>query len=206
MLSFEKISDHAEEFLRKHKIDNKLPVPMDEVIEFNFRIDIVPFPGLQAEFDVEGFISGDLSCIYVDDFIFQKRPFRYRFTLAHEIGHVVLHEDLIERIRPKNVTDWKDFILQVDSAGYGWLEWQAYTFAGLILVPRKFLRQDLAEQINALKRKIALAKLRNLPPDSYQEYVIDAIAVKLTEKYEVSRDVLIRRIAKEIEKGIFKIP
>jgi len=38
---------------------------------------------------MEGFISGDLNVIYVDELIYDQRPARYRFTLAHEIGHDV---------------------------------------------------------------------------------------------------------------------
>ncbi len=100
ILSYEKVNGRAEEFLKRHGLGNKLPIPIDEIIEFSYGIDIVPFPNLQRDFDIEGFISGDLSCIYVDDFVFQNRLFRYRFTLAHEIGHLVLHKDLIRASVP----------------------------------------------------------------------------------------------------------
>ena len=206
ILSYEKINELAEEFLKKYGIGSKLPIPIDEVIEFEYGIDIVPFPNLQRDFDIEGFISGDLSRIYVDDFVFQKRLFRYRFTLAHEIGHLFLHKDLIRNIRPTSVAEWKDFILQVDQEAYEWVEWQAYTFAGLVLVPRKLLKEDFVRRIDALKKKIALAKLADLPRDSYEEYVIDAIAMNLIEKYGVSKEVLVKRITKEVEKETLKIP
>ena len=81
-LSYEKINELVEDFLEKYGIGSRLPVPIDEVIEFEYGIDIVPFPNLQNDFDIDGFISGDLSSIYVDDSIFRTRPFRYRFTLA----------------------------------------------------------------------------------------------------------------------------
>jgi Zn-dependent peptidase ImmA (M78 family) len=206
ILSYEKINELAGEFLKKYGIGSKLPIPIDEVIEFEYGIDIVPFPNLQRDFDIEGFISGDLFCIYVDDFVFQKRLFRYRFTLAHEIGHLFLHKDLIRNIRPTSVAEWKDFILQVDQEAYEWVEWQAYTFAGLVLVPRKLLKEDFVRRIDALKKKIALAKLADLPRDSYEEYVIDAIAMNLIEKYGVSKEVLVKRITKEVEKETLKIP
>ena len=71
ILSYEDINDCAEEFLKKHQADVTLPVPIEEIIEFNLRLDIIPFPNLLNNFDIDGFISGDLSCIYVDEFIFQ---------------------------------------------------------------------------------------------------------------------------------------
>ena len=46
ILSYEKINERAEDFLEKHGIGRKLPVPIDEVIEFKYGIDIVPFPNL----------------------------------------------------------------------------------------------------------------------------------------------------------------
>jgi hypothetical protein len=113
---------------------------------------------------------------------------------------------LIQSIRPASVVEWKDFILQVDQEAYEWAEWQAYTFAGMILVPRGSLKEDFVRQIQSLKKKIALAKLAELPRDSYEEYVIEPIARNLIEKYEVSKDVLIKRITSEVKKNIFKIP
>jgi hypothetical protein len=47
---------------------------------------------------------------------------------------------LIRNIRPTSVAEWKDFILQVDQEAYEWVEWQAYPFAGMVLVPRKSLK------------------------------------------------------------------
>ena len=183
-----------------------MPVPIDEIIEFTHGIDIVPFPNLQRDFDIEGFISGDLSSIYVDDFVFQTRLFRYRFTLAHEIGHLVLHKDLIQTIRPTSVAEWRDFILQVDQEAYEWVEWQAYTFGGMVLVPRASLKEDFIRRTETLKKKIARAKLAELPRDSYKEYIIEPMARNLIENYQVSKDVLIKRISKEVEKKILVIP
>ena len=206
ILSFEDINTHAENFLKDHKAGNKIPVPIEEIIEFDLHLDIVPFPGLQRDFDIDGFIAGDLSCIYVDDFIFKHRPARYRYTLAHEIGHYVLHRKIMKSLRPSSVSTWKDFILNIDTEEYDWLEWQAYTFAGILLVPQKFIEDDFSQQIKAIHSKIRLAKLKKLPKDSYQEYIINAVANKLIRKYDVSIDVLIKRIAKLIEKGILTIP
>ncbi len=95
ILSYEDINESATGFLEQKGLDDNFPNPIDEVVEFDYSIDIVPFPNLQGDFDIDGFMSGDLSRIYIDDFIFKKRPFRYRFTLAHEIGHLILHKDLM---------------------------------------------------------------------------------------------------------------
>ncbi|MGE5300409.1 MAG: hypothetical protein ACM3MB_05535, partial [Acidobacteriota bacterium] len=54
----------ADEFLRKHHPSGDIPVPIEEIAEFDFGINIVPVLGLQREFEVEGFTSGDLQNIY----------------------------------------------------------------------------------------------------------------------------------------------
>ncbi|HDH53131.1 MAG TPA: ImmA/IrrE family metallo-endopeptidase, partial [Nitrospirae bacterium] len=141
-----------------------------------------------------------------DEYIYDHRPTRYYFTLAHEIGHYVIPNELIKHFRPSRVAAWKDFIDKVDGEVYGWLEYQAYAFGGLLLVPRKFLLNHFPEQINALNRKIEFVKSQDLPKDSYQEYVIETIAGNLSKLYDVSPGVLKKRISKEIEIGMLNVP
>ena len=81
ILSYDDINKRAEDFLREHKRNEILPVNIESIAEFDLGLNIFPFPNLQETFDVEGFISGDLNVIYVDEFIYYQRPARYRFTL-----------------------------------------------------------------------------------------------------------------------------
>lgn len=106
--------------------------------------------GLQREFELEGFTSGDLKNIYVDEYIYSDRLTRYRFTLAHEIGHVVFHRHLYHAHKFKSVHDWKDFINSMTEEEHSWLEYQGYAFAGLILVPK----QNLIKSVNEWTWKI----------------------------------------------------
>ena len=104
VLSYEDINNRAEDFLREHKRNDTLPVDIETIVEFDLGLNIFPFPNLQETFDIEGFISGDLTVIYVDEFIYNHRLSRYRFTLAHEMGHVVFHSDLISSIQNRLYT------------------------------------------------------------------------------------------------------
>lgn len=206
ILSYEDINTYAENFLHRHGIDNELPIPIERIVEFELKIDIIPFPNLQRTFDVDGFISGDLKSIYVDDYIYSNRHTRYNFTLAHEVGHYEIHRALIENIRPSSVSEWEDFIDQVDPVTYGWLEYQAYAFAGLVMVPRKFLFDQYSKQIKTIEDKIEIVKSKGLPKDSYQEYVIETISSNLAGNYDVSISVLNWRISKEIQIGKLGVP
>lgn len=201
ILSYEDINNLAEDFLREHKRADILPVDIETIIEFDLGLNIFPFPNLQETYDIEGFISGDLTVIYVDEFIYHYRPSRYRFTLAHEVGHFTFHADLMSAVPPQNVSQWQEFILSIDDDTYNWLEWQAYTFAAAVLVPRSTLQKHFAHEIKLLQPKIEYVLAKGLSIESSQDYIVNAVATKLIGIYDVSADVLSRRIAKEIEKG-----
>jgi len=68
--SYEDLRKKTDEFLREHHPSGDILVPIEEIVEFDFNINIVPVLGLQREFEVDGFTSGDLKNIYAgeDDF------------------------------------------------------------------------------------------------------------------------------------------
>ena len=201
ILSYDDINKRAEDFLKEHKRNEILPVDIEGIAEFDLGLNIFPFPNLQQTFDVEGFISGDLGVIYVDEFIYYQRFARYRFTLAHEIGHYVFHSDLIASFHPQSVADWGRFVLGIDEETYGWLEWQAYSFAAAVLVPPVSLKQNFRKELKLLQPKIDFICSKGLSIESSQDYIVNAIATKLIGIYDVSADVLNKRILKELEKG-----
>jgi hypothetical protein len=61
---------------------DRFPPPIEEIAEIKCGLDIIPLPGLRDLLEVDGFISSDLSCITVDQFVLERRLNRYRFTLA----------------------------------------------------------------------------------------------------------------------------
>lgn len=81
-------------------------------------IDIIPLPGLHQSLEVDGFTQSDLSSIYVDEFVYKSRPGRYRFTLAHEVGHIVLHNDIYQKANFQNSQEWKDFINSISDTDH----------------------------------------------------------------------------------------
>jgi Zn-dependent peptidase ImmA (M78 family) len=205
ILSYDDINKRAEDLLREYKRNKILPVDIEAIAEFNLGLNIFPFPNLQQTFDIEGFISGDLNVIYVDEFIYYQRPARYRFTLAHEIGHYVFHSDLIASFHPQSVADWSKFVLGIDEETYGWLEWQAYSFAAAVLVPRVSLKQNFRKELKLLQPKIDFIRSKGLSVESSQDYIVNAIATKLIGIYDVSADVLNKRILKELGKGYLSL-
>ena len=97
--SYDEIRNYANHFLKQYHPCREIPIPIEEIAEFQMGLDIVPVLGMLKNFDVDGFTSSDLSNIYVDEFIYSNRPGRYRFTLAHEVGHIILHKEIYSKGR-----------------------------------------------------------------------------------------------------------
>lgn len=130
VLSYEQIRRAADAFLSKHHPSRKLPIPIEEIVELLLAIHIVPLPGLQETFEIEAFTTSDRREIYVDDFVYKSRYRRYRFSLAHEVGHITLHKELYDASQFQSVREWKHFITEFPADEYTWFEYQAYSFAG----------------------------------------------------------------------------
>jgi hypothetical protein len=140
-LPYDRLRSIAHDFLTEHNPSGKIPVPIEEIIEFRFEMDIVPVPGLCSEFDVDSYITSNLREIRVDAFIYEHRKGRYRFSLAHELSHYVLHQSIFEQLKFSTVSEWKAVVCAIPEQTYSWIEYQAYCLAGLILVPSDALRK-----------------------------------------------------------------
>ncbi|MEW6587503.1 MAG: ImmA/IrrE family metallo-endopeptidase [Nitrospirota bacterium] len=197
--SYEDLRRKADAFLREHNPTGVIPVPIEEIIEFDFRISIAPVLGLQREYEVEGFTSGDLKTIYVDEYVYSDRPTRYRFTLAHEIGHIVLHRHLYDMHKFRTIRGWKEFINSLTEEEHSWLEYQGYAFAGLVLAPKEELRNSVSEWTMKIKDKgISLEKNWDFAWELITEHVAKA--------FLVSSAVIEKRMEKdEIKKKYMKL-
>jgi len=137
--------------------------------------------------EVDGFISSDLTCITIDQFVLEKRLNRYRFTLAHELGHWFLHRELYGELKFASVNEWKRFQREVDETDYNWLEYQAYAFAGLVLVPTGHLKAQFQSAAEAAER---IGFSRQTEPEAFLEYVTEV----LRDVFQVSDAVIAKRL------------
>ncbi len=190
VISYEDIRNIADNFLKQFHPSRDIPVPMEEIIEFQMRKDIIPLIGLHQSFEVDGFTSSDQSSIYVDEFVYKSRPGRYRFTLAHEVGHIVLHEEIYQKAKFQGIKEWKDFINSISDDKHSWLEYQAYAFGGLVLIPHEHL-EKLTQSYVKLVRENKISFKENW------DYVWDLIAAKLAKDFEVSTQVIEKRLNKD---------
>lgn len=201
-LTNSKLVSIVDDFSKQNGLTS-IPVNIEHVIEFNYRMDIVPTPGLKGLVDTDGYCSSDCTAIYVDEFIYKNRYFRYRFTLAHELAHRVLHKCYFSKLKFSSVSEWANVVEQIDPWDYSKMEYQANMFAGLALVPTEFLRVGFKEQLRILERHIETAQSNGISRDDYLPTVLYEIAYGLSPTFEVSRDVLSKRIKFEsLEKSI----
>jgi hypothetical protein len=103
VLSYDDLRRLAEEFLEEFHEERTLPVPIEEIVEFDFEIEVVPMEGILDDLEVDAFLTSDLNQIYVDAFVLKHRYRRFRFSLAHELAHHELHRPLYEGTRIRSV-------------------------------------------------------------------------------------------------------
>lgn len=190
VLSYEDIRKRADAFLQQHHPECSIPVPIEEIVEFQFWINIVPLPGLHKGFEIDGFTSSDMKSIFVDESFYGNIPKRYRFTLAHEIGHIVLHKNIYKKNNFRDIAEWKNFINSIPIQTHRWLEYQANAFGGLVLVPSEYL-QRLTEKCVKRIRKEGISLEENW------DFGWECIKAQLAKDFEVSTQVIDIRLGND---------
>jgi hypothetical protein len=191
-ISYDQLKAEAARVLSKSSYANHFPVAIELIVERDFKMDVVPIRGLQTAFNIDAFISRDMTTISVDEFVLENRLNRYRFSLAHELGHRVLHREILGAMEFESIEDWKTQIVQFPEREYGFLEYQANTFANCLLVPAESLDRRFDTAIQQIKAA-------GLNPADYPDECLDSIATGLGKQFAVSRDVLLNRLTNKHE-------
>lgn len=135
-----------------------LPVPVDKLARrLGVQVRYTPFDG---EISGMAHISDGIDVIGVNNL---HHPNRQRFTLAHELGHLVLHPvELAKRVHLDRGSLYRDSLA---SEGTDLLEVCANAFAAELLMPRRFLDPALEsgfdledeEQVTRLARRFRVS-------------------------------------------------
>lgn len=192
-LKFDFIRKKADEFRREYvEPINKIPVPIIEIVELILKIQPIPIPNLMRRIDIDGFLTNDLKniCIDYDIYMDERQVNRLRFTYAHEVGHLVLHEEEIKQCDFRTQEDWIHFHEDFWEVEEGWFESQGREFAGRLLVPKEELIKEIESRRDEIK------EFKSLVEDG-EEDLIEAIAGVICNKFKVSRGVIQRRIRNE---------
>ena len=149
----------------------------------------MPVSSLLSAYGVDGYLSRDGGTIYIDEGVYAHRKlYRYRFTLAHELGHWYLHERLFASAHEyATVDEWREWLLSIPEIDRRYYEWQAYAFAGLILVPAEPLATILEEGNDKFKSE--LGRDLDLEAEAEREYLAEWVG----RRFEVSGQVILKR-------------
>jgi len=108
----ERIWQEADRLRAAHPAGRELPVKVLDLAEFDLHLDLVPVDGLREQLDIDALLMGDLKSILVDKraFMSPRLEYRLRFSVAHEIGHLVLHRDIYAGLQHATAAEWFDYI------------------------------------------------------------------------------------------------
>ncbi len=172
----------VEEFLTKYNI-NETPVKVEELAKEKLGIIVVRRPytaqNKLAAMLIRDEASGKVIIALNGDHNKEKQ----RFSIAHELGHFLLHPAEKLFVDRDFSVDYRD---SKASIGKHIKEVEANRFAGNLLVPKRFLVQDLRNYLT--------------------EKNIDKIKIsrELSKKYEVSTNTInirINSLLDEIDEG-----
>ena len=184
----------ADKFREKFWSGKNLPVDMELIIEMELGLTIEPITDLQRELDVDAFLKRDFSGIVVDLECFMDERFRnrFRFSLAHEIGHLILHRNLFDGYPINSIEEWKYFITGIPEEQYKYIEYQANEFAGRLLIPRNVLVEEIGKCLGLIEDPQLIDYLRKDPAS-----VLSRISPRISRIFGVSDEVIQRRAERE---------
>ena len=187
-LSYQSIGQIADQFLAKCHPNLILPIPIEEIAEKKLNLKIIPESNLKRDFDVDGFLTSGLTAIFIDFDLYQKFENRTRLTIAHEIGHTVLHGEFFKSLKIQSASDLDNLATKLSEEQYRWLEYQAYSFGSQVLIPKDLLLQEIRKRTGKI-------------PHLETPEVLAPIAQDLLVVFQVSGEAMLRRLQKE---GIVK--
>lgn len=189
----ERIWQEADRLRAAYPAGRELPVKVLDLAEFDLGLELIPADGLREQLDIDALLMGDLKSILVDKraFISPRLEYRLRFSVAHEIGHLVLHRDIYAGLRHATATEWFDYISAIPEVEYGWVEWQAYEFAGRLLVSFELLEKEFKRAVQTAQDAGYVDWL------AADEAGLDYIATRIAPKFGVSAEVLAKRLRVE---------
>lgn len=177
----EKIKRKADLFREKFW-DDSIPIDIEKIIDLKLEIDIIPLPDLG-----DAFISSDWKSIYVDrNKYLNGIQNRLRFSLAHEIGHFILHKEIYSSFKINSFEDFYCFVDEIPNNQYHYLEIQANKFAGLLLVPRDRLIIEKKKELSSFE----VASGVSIDSIKDQSLLYSYLAEPISKTFGVSSEVI----------------
>lgn len=166
------------------------PIPIDEIAECHLELDL-RFDNMERRLQKKGVLGAiwieDKRVVIDDSLDPTTNPLkngRYRFTLAHEVGHWALHRSYyLARAKQPELFGANDEPSIVCRAGDTEpIEWQANTFAAHVLMPKEMVYNAWEQQNGTLRPYDATDEVSHLSANK-------PLADKLIPTVEIARDL-----------------
>ena len=165
---------------------DRLPTDVELIAERDLDILLTPLPGIRQINKTDAILLINREIVYDTDVI----PFRIRFSIAHEIGHLILHTDFLNKFGIASIKDYAAFTSKIPEYIWDKIETQANEFAGRILVPK----ENLIKEIKMMSDKIEEARAII----NFDIHTLNTIVSRvLHKKFEVSEGVIKIRLERE---------
>ncbi len=152
-----------------------IPVDIDLIVDTEPNVSLDVAPSLQEACGIAGAVVAHPKegrfTILIDERVADGNAAFYRFTVAEEFAHLVLHRGILETVR--DLDDVMD--LQASEKYYGVLDRNAKRLASCILMPTGLLRQDARARFTRL-RATGLG----------EEELASKLTIQLAQRYNVS--------------------
>lgn len=154
--SYEEYQRIANRFLKENGIDENSNFPFEiDVLAEKAGYEIKPIPLLKKDFGVKGCIAkirGGSFKIIIDSDHYMEEEFYFPFTIAEEIGHILLHDHIYDNV--ENIKDAIDFHFSVSNRDYRIMEQQARNVGSFILLPSFLLNRFLLNYCKKNEKEI----------------------------------------------------
>lgn len=190
----------ASEFCKTYNIDRTdIPVDVENIVEFELKLELRPQKGVMKRTGVDALLLSNRKAIIVDHDRYMQDNLRnrLRFTIAHEIGHFVLHEKVYEQVAFESVEEWANFIQSISDEDYNWLEWHCHEFAGVLLVDGTLLKEKFDQRVDEIRKKVKGTEFEKQLDDPLPEPVVETLAGEIGKDFGVSADPIMKRIKRE---------
>lgn len=160
-----------------------IPVDVDLLAERLPGVDLDYSPGLLTRFGLPGVVfrrAVGAYTIVIDMDVADHRLHFYRFTLAEEVGHIILHRSIIDQI-----TSTEEAARLQAEPGYKHLDRNARWFASAVLMPPNQLAQDARTIYKELARNRGFTD-----PDRLKRDLVN----RLSRRYQVSPTAMRHRL------------
>jgi len=162
-------------------------------IPFHFDQDLGRSRRGKRVFKIFGRFDFEPRQILIDKSLPHDSP-RFRWTLCHEIGHLVLHRKLDPKSISRDAAQLVDtrtelrFIRSARWSELEWIEWQANQFASGMLLPRPIVHVAVA----TIQQELEIRRPGSIYLDDQPRNIRDYISVlnHVSKRLNVSRTVL----------------